>query len=221
MMSAHDVAVAALNEVASSVHPNADAALPELATESNMDTIPFPINKSMISNNNSFTSNFQDSSLGVDYGSSNNSQITIPEVSTPPTSDGFSSQLQSQGSQPQVSNPAQPNAIVETLKQNQDARVPQLSVATNAGQKRTIDGYVRESGSSSSESPTFGYNGGHSRNASAISAASSSTMSAREVNKPISYHNLFVTAEAWNLKEQRRSFRSTQVSTIRSFSQSF
>jgi hypothetical protein len=110
--------------------------------------------------------------------SSNNSQSTLADATTPPTSDGFSSQ--SQESHSQLSQLSQAAMRQRPPSQSTDVALPALSVATNAGQKRTRDGYVKSPDSSSTASPPVASLGGHSRHTSNITIASS-IASSREV----------------------------------------
>lgn len=179
MLSAHDVAIAALNQVASNSY-----------SEEHADSIPQPrygSSGASIEPSKSNSTIFADTRdanglSGLQFTSSNNSQSTVPDASTPPTSDGFSSQ--SQDSQSQLDQLLHLAAAEETHSRLSELRSP-LTIATNAGQKRTIEGYAKTSGSSSSESPTIEKFGGHSRNTSTLSTASS-IMSSREVNHSLS-----------------------------------
>ncbi|KFY24719.1 hypothetical protein V493_05071 [Pseudogymnoascus sp. VKM F-4281 (FW-2241)] len=165
MMSAHELAVAALGEaVAVDSRPRDDASSPAAHDIAGGATHTTAIKPS--STSNAFASS-QISNSAIESVSSYNSQSTVPDVDTPPSS-GFSSQSHDQA-----------NGLTRVDD------MPQLAVATNAGQKRTIDGYVRRSsGSSSSDSPAFHSKGRHTRNASAVSAASSA-MSPRELTSEL------------------------------------
>jgi hypothetical protein len=120
----------------------------------------------------------------VQSSSSNNSQSSIPDAdaTTPPTSDAFSQSHTSPSRLSQLSQLSQPAEIPVLLSQPADAARVEASVASNAGQKRTIDGYAKPArrGSSSSGSPPRAGAVGHARIVSSVSAASSS-MSSREV----------------------------------------
>jgi hypothetical protein len=113
--------------------------------------------------------------------SSNNSQTTLDghdTVSTPPTStsDGFSSQNTSQeGYHSQLSQLSQIAAAQEPLG---NSSRPTASIASTAGQKRTADGEVKPGSSISPERPQAR---GHSRNTSAVSNASSAASRIGEV----------------------------------------
>lgn len=178
MMSAHEIAVAALNEVAGAVsRPEDGATSPAFAAAGSMDGA---INTAPAKSNNDTLMGSQISSAAVASGSS---QSTVPDGDTPPSSN-FSSQSHDQGFQTHGSQVLDVAHSVPLARSN-EAGAPPLTVATNAGQKRTIDGYVRRSsGSSSSESPALGYKGRHSRNTSAVSAASSA-MSPRELTSEL------------------------------------
>lgn len=163
MMSAHELAVAALGEVAAvDSRPRDDASSPaahDIAGGATHATVVKPNGTS------SALASSQISNTAIESVSSYNSQSTVPDGDTPPSS-GFSSQ-----SHDQVHGATRVNEM------------PLLAVATNAGQKRTIDGYVRRSsGSSSSDSPVL--KGRHTRNASAVSAVSSA-MSPRELTSEL------------------------------------
>lgn len=178
MMSAHDVAVAALSEVAA--HQRSESrvgtfAIPRSADDTTAASIKLPTK-------NAPTTELGDSNalIGFQSSSSNNSQTTNPEATTPPTSDGFSSQ--SQPSPSRLSHPSQTTVAHSPLAQLADAAFPSPTVASNAGQKRTFDGYVKPTGtsSSSSASPPIDSSSGHSRGISS-SSATSSLLSSREV----------------------------------------
>lgn len=106
--------------------------------------------------------------------SSNNSQSTVDghdTVSTPPTStsDEFSSQsTNADGPLSQLSQLSQLAAAAEPLMSTSSAR-PALTVAPTAGQKRTADGQVKPL----SASPNRPKARGHSRSTSAVSNVSS------------------------------------------------
>ena len=172
MMSAHDVAVAALNEVASHQHSESrvgDSAIPR----SMGDGTATSIEASTSTSKNAPIADIRESnaSFGFQSSSSNNSQTTVPDVTTPPSSDGFSSQSQQSPSQP--SQHSQPTATQLAHSRLADTALLSPEVATSAGQKRTLDGHVKLSGSSSSSSasPPVGPLGVHSRNTSSASSA--------------------------------------------------
>lgn len=179
MTSAHDVATAVLNEVGiphcseSRVGESTLPASIEGATATSMEPYTTKIARNLeLADGHAFT--------GFQSSSSNNSQTTVPDPTTPPTSDGFSSQSQPSPSRfPQLSQTA---ATQLPVSQQDGAALPQASIATNAGQKRTFDGYAKPPGtsSSSSGSPPLDLLSGHSRTISSVSAASS-TVSSREV----------------------------------------
>lgn len=109
--------------------------------------------------------------------SSNNSQTTNADATTPPTSEDYhGSSLEHQSQLSQLSQLA-------AAQQPLYATAPreQHHMASNVGQKRTHDGFRKNSDSSSSDGSSAAPFRGHSRNMSAISAASS-TVSAREVS---------------------------------------
>jgi hypothetical protein len=173
MMSAHDVAVAALNEVASSQLSESQVTR-ELSRPTKSATAA-SIQASNSMSKNMLRADARDANAfsGFLSSSSNNSQSTLADATTPPTSDSFSSQSQeSQSQRPPL--------------QSTDIAPPALSVATNAGQKRTRDGYVKSPDSSSSASPPVASFGRHSRHTSNISAASP-TATSRKVSFLLNY----------------------------------
>jgi hypothetical protein len=176
MMSAHDVAVAALNEVASQSDSRvSDSAIPRSMGDGTATSI-----QAYTSTSKSVPSadiRESNASFGIQSSSSNNSQSTVPDATTPPSSDGLSSQSQQSPSQPsQYSQPLQPAAVQLAHSRLSDTALLTPVVATNAGQKRTLDGNVKASGSSSSSSasPPVGSLSAHSRNISNASSAVSS-----------------------------------------------
>lgn len=179
MMSAHEVAVAALNEVASQSELRVgDSAIPRSMGDDTATSIQVPASSS----NSVPSADIREinASFGFQSSSSNNSQSTVPDATTPPSSDGLSSQSQQSPSQPsQLSQPLQPSEAQPGQSRLADAALLMPVVATNAGQKRTLDGHVKASGSSSSSSasPPIGILSAHSRNIGSVS----STVSSREV----------------------------------------
>lgn len=165
MMSAHELAVAALGEaVVVDSRPRDGASSPAAHDIAGGVTHATAIKPN---STNSALASSQMSNNALESVSSYNSQSTVPDADTPPSS-GFSSQSHDQAHGP-----------------TRVAEMPPLAVATNAGQKRTIDGYVRRSsGSSSSDSPVVNGKGRHTRNVSAVSAASSA-MSPRELTSEL------------------------------------
>ena len=124
--------------------------------------------------------------LGLQPTSSNNSQSTTNghEVSTPrtSTSDGFSSQSTNPEAQlSQLSHLSQLAAAAQPLRDTSASR-PNISIAPTAGHKRTADGQVKPTLSDSPTSPHGPRNQGHSRNTSAVSAASTASSKIGEVN---------------------------------------
>jgi hypothetical protein len=121
---------------------------------------------------------------GVQSTSSNNSQSMTDGnegVSTPPTStsDGFSSQSTNQEVQmSQLSQLSQLAAAQQPLTSNVPATRPNLAVATTAGQKRTADGQVK---GGVLKSPTSPQVRGHSRNTSTVSNVSATSSRIGEV----------------------------------------
>ncbi|ELR07032.1 hypothetical protein VC83_06750 [Pseudogymnoascus destructans] len=166
MMSAHKLAVAALGEaVVVDSRPRDGASSPAAAHDIAGGAMHATAIKP--TSTNSALASSQMSNNALESMSSYNSQSTVPDADTPPSS-GFSSQSHDQ---------AHGSTRV--------AEMPPLAVATNAGQKRTIDGYVRRSsGSSSSDSPVINGKGRHTRNVSAVSAAPSA-MSPRELTSEL------------------------------------
>ena len=101
MMSAHDVAVAALNEVAS--HQRSESRVGDSAILRSMgDGTATSIEASTSASKNAPSADIRESnaSFGFQSSSSNNSQSTVPDATTPPSSDGFSSQSQQSPLQP-------------------------------------------------------------------------------------------------------------------------
>jgi hypothetical protein len=175
MMSTHDVAVAALNEVAS--HQRSESRVGDSAIPRSMGGgTATSIEASTSTSKNAPIADIRESnaSFGFQSSSSNNSQTTVPDATTPPSSDGFSSQSQQSPSQP--SQHSQPSATQLAHSRLADTAVLTPLVATSAGQKRTLDGHVKLSGSSSnsSASPPVGPLSVHSRNISSASSAISS-----------------------------------------------
>lgn len=166
MMSAHDVAVAALKEVASTQEsdPQVACELSQIMKSPTAASIKPPTSTSR----DILLADPRDAhaSGGRLSSSSNNSQSTLADASTPPTSDSFSSQ--SQESQSQISQLSQAAATQHHILLSADIVLPPLSVATSAGQKRTRDGYVKSPESSSSASPPVASFGGHTRHTSNI-----------------------------------------------------
>jgi hypothetical protein len=180
MMNARDVAVAALSDVVAnefSASHKSDMVEASLTRSTNN-----PAGASMeydISKNAHATISQKVNAPATDQSNaSNDSQET---ASTSSNSEGFSSQSQESPSQfsqlSQHTNPTVPTSRAT------GAAPPTLSIATNAGQKRTHDGYTKPPDSASSASPPIQSFGGHSRNTSNISIASS-TVSNRDVRLP-------------------------------------
>lgn len=179
MMSTRDVAAAALSDVVanqlSESHGSevGESILPRTTNNVAAASIEAPF--SMNAHSAPRDANASDATRPC---SSNNSQDT---ATSPPTSDGLSSQ--SQESQTQLSQLTQYSSSAITklpASQTTDTARLALSIATNAGQKRTYDGFTKPSNSSSSASPPIESFRGHSRNTSAVSTASSA-VSSREV----------------------------------------
>lgn len=184
-MSAHDVAVAALNEVASHQRSKSrvsDHAVPR-ATNNGTAT---SIEASTSALKNALSADVRESNASFSFqsSSSNNSQTTLPDATTPPSSDSFSSQSQQSPSQP--SQPSQPIVTQQVYSQLANTALLTPTIATNAGQKRTLDGFVKPNGSSSSSSasPPGGPSSGHSRNISSVFSA----ISSREVRNLSIWH---------------------------------
>jgi hypothetical protein len=174
MMSAHDVAVAALNEVASHQHSESrvgDSSIPRSMGDGTATSIE--ASTSTLKNAPSTDIRESNASFGFQSGSSNNSQSTVPDATTPPSSDGLSSQ--SQQSPSLLSQHSQPTATQLSPSRLADTAVLTPVVATSAGQKRTHEGHVKLSGSSSSSSasPPVGPLS-HSRNTSSASSVTNS-----------------------------------------------
>src|SRR5208282_5867937 len=136
MMSAHDVAVAALNEVAS--HQRSESRVGDPALPRSMDDgTATSIEASTSTSKNAPSVDIRESnaSFGFQSSSSNNSQTTVPDATTPLSSDSFSSQSQQSPSQP--SQPSQPAIMQLAYSQIDNMALLTPTVATNAGQKRT------------------------------------------------------------------------------------
>jgi hypothetical protein len=197
-MDAHQLAIAALNEVTQSSHRRD---FPGVA-------IPDPNATGAHSMNNAIDDNAVDSqepsqvSSGtkgvmihvggsqesqystIQATSSNNSQSTTDghDAATPPTStsDGFSSQSTNQDGQlSQLSQLSQLAAAQQPLKNISAARQT-LPNGPTAGHKRTADGQVKPP---SPPSPQASNMRGHSRNTSAVSNVSVASSRLGEVNK--------------------------------------
>jgi hypothetical protein len=175
MMSAHDVAVAALEEVTSSQLSESKVSESKMTRELSRpmkSATAASIQASNSMSKNAPRAGTRDANAfgGFLSSSSNNSQSTLADATTPPTSDSFSSQSQESQSQPsQISQPAPTQRL---LSQGADIAPLVLSVATNAGQKRTRDGHVKSPNSGSSAIPPVTSFGEYSRHTSNISVAS-------------------------------------------------
>ena len=125
----------------------------------------------------------QNSALDSRSTSNDNSQSTADghEVSTPPTSasDGVSSQSTSQDQLSQLSQLSQLAAAQPPMTSSSTAR-PMIATA---GQKRTADGQVKPPSPPSPQVPRVR---GHSRNTSAVSNTSVASSRIGEVNKAFS-----------------------------------
>jgi hypothetical protein len=106
---------------------------------------------------------------------SNNSQSTVDAqetVSTPPTSEGFSSQSTNQDGGP-LSQLSQLAAAQLPLASNTSPTRSNIDIVLNAGYKRTADGHVKTATSNSPPSPRGQNVRRHNRNNSTVSNASS------------------------------------------------
>ncbi|RDW69263.1 hypothetical protein BP6252_08283 [Coleophoma cylindrospora] len=119
--------------------------------------------------------------------SSDNSQYTTDghdTASTPPTSDGFSSQSTIPDTHlSQLSQLSQLAAARQPLAQSTAARLD-VDIMT-AGSKRTADGQVKPTMSKSPTSPNGPYRRGHSRTTSTFSNASSTTSRIGELSSEL------------------------------------
>lgn len=159
MMSAHDVAVAALTEAATIARIESQPAEPTTLTGATADGIA----KGMSNPEPPSQAGNSQKTLELPAISSNDSQTTTADVNTPPTSDGFS-QSQESKKQDQISqHPAVQSS--NNSSQSDGLYSPRLE-ATNAGQKRTHDGLTK---SSSPERPSTAYDGKYSRDTSSTS----------------------------------------------------
>lgn len=187
-MDAHQLAIAALSQV---THPSSDhrdtpaaqhsRSIPDATTASYMNNNTIhdisPANQEISQSTKAIPRaastmvDSQDSTLQPT--SSNNSQTTNDGhdgASTPPTSDGFSSQSTNQDSQ--LSHLSQLSQLAAAQQPLDSSRFARPYPAT-AGQKRTADGQIK---SPSPPSPTRPRRG-HSRNTSAVSNVSSAASS--------------------------------------------
>ncbi|PQE32154.1 cyclin-dependent kinase protein [Rutstroemia sp. NJR-2017a WRK4] len=106
---------------------------------------------------------------------SNNSQSTVDAqetVSTPPTSEGFSSQSTNQDGGP-LSQLSQVAAAQVPLASKTSPTRSNIDIVLNAGHKRTADGHVKTATSNSPPSPRGQNVRRHNRNNSTVSNASS------------------------------------------------
>jgi hypothetical protein len=200
LMDPHEVAIAALNQVAQSPHrrqpsagnvassrsdPNATGVdMKNNAREENaagaQEQSQHMVGSGGITSNAGGSQESQSSTApALQSTSSNNSQSTADGhdgVSTPPTStsDGFSSQGTTQDGQiSQLSQLSQLAAAQQPMATPPAAR-PNIAVASTAGHKRTADGQVKPP---SPASPREFRVRGHSRTTSAVSNISSGTSS--------------------------------------------
>ena len=200
LMDAHELAIAALNEVAQSgSHRRKTSASDKVASTRNGAGIDmFDIMTSNKIVDNPAVAQEPSPSLlptdeimpeadrpaedqnkaapGQQSTSSNNSQSTLDGhdvASTPPTStsDGFSSQSTNQDSQ--ISQLSQLSQLAATQQPLTDTTATRPNPAT-AGQKRTADGQVKPG---SAGSPTSSHALGHSRSTSTVSNVSSAASS--------------------------------------------
>lgn len=210
-MEPHELAIAALSEVAhSSTHrrdfstgkvassrpsPNATGVDMNNAIDDNAAGVQEPSQQSQRTNPMSSTVGegqeySNNATLSLQSTSSNYSQSTADghDVSTPPTSasDGFSSQSTNpEGQLSQLSQLSQLAAAAQPMTNTSAAR-PNLSIAPTAGHKRTADGQVKPILFTSPTSPHGPKIRGHSRNTSAVSAVSTASSKIGEVNKGLS-----------------------------------
>ena len=128
--------------------------------------------------------NPSNATLGLQLTSTDNSQSTLNghDVPTPPTSasDGFSSQ--STNPEGQLSQLSQLSQLAAAAANTSSAR-PNLSIAPPSGIKRTADGQVKPTAFTSPTSPHGSKVRSHSRNTSAVSAASTASSNIGQVNK--------------------------------------
>jgi hypothetical protein len=201
LMDPHEVAIAALNQVAQSPHRRQPSAGNVASSRSDPNATGVDM-KSNAREENAAGAQEQSQHMGGSGGttsnaggsqesqsstaralqstsSSNNSQSTADGhdgVSTPPTStsDGFSSQGTTQDGQiSQLSQLSQLAAAQQPMATPPAAR-PNIAVASTAGHKRTADGQVKPP---SPASPREFRVRGHSRTTSAVSNISSGTSS--------------------------------------------
>jgi hypothetical protein len=178
-MTAHQASVSGLNELVSSSSRYSSTA--DVSAASEVITSPKSTNishgaKGHSEQHNSQPPASQDREVIPDSASSHNSQSTNADTATPPSSQSFASQ----------NHDAQ-----HASNENSQTEIPMreaapLTVATNAGQKRTIEGYVRGPSNASLGEPLAKSTFAHRRTGSTVSAASSVAMSPREVSSYIS-----------------------------------
>lgn len=157
----------ATNDSIDSYHSN-DQPSPKMSVASQQDLEDIPNNQIGAAAQSTSSDNSQDTTDGHDT------------ASTPPTSDGFSSQstiLDTRISQ--LSQLSQLAAACQPLARGTATR-PTVDIPT-AGSKRTADGQVKATAFKSPTSPNGPYNRGHSRNPSTFSNASSTTSRITEV----------------------------------------
>jgi len=208
-MDAHELAIAALNEVA---NPSSHRRTGKVASQSPTATgIDIETDNAIVQNPagalepsqqttgidamNSTMGGLQDDAL--QSTSSNNSQSTTDghdTVSTPPTSnsDGFSSQSTNQDGQlSQLSQLSQLAAAQQPISNTFAARDP-ISINPTAGQKRTADGHVKDPSPTSPARPRVR---GHSRNTSSVSNISTSSSRIGEVNRDLPSASIYTDAK--------------------------
>lgn len=189
-MEPHLLAIAALSEVASSSHHDKDrsgqsdagasmrdkviAHKAQEPSQQSQGTVTTPLAAEASQGSSS------DAIQGLQSTSSDNSQTE--GVFTPPNSDGFSSQSTNpEGQQSQFSQLSQ---LAAAAAANTPAARANLAIAPPSGTKRTADGQVKPTFTSPT-SPHDSNIKGHSRNTSAVSAASTASSSIGQVNKAL------------------------------------
>lgn len=197
-METHRLAIAALDQVALSKDNRDDAGRVDDSQRRSSPSatgnyIRGPLNHSAVISDEVFKLQRTDGSMSQEIGrveyqsggagleptSSHNSQITNTEtqdvVSTPPTSDEFSSQSTNQDAQlSQLSQLSQLAAVQEPMS---NIARPALTIQPTAGHKRTADGQVKRP----AFSPISPRAHGHSRNTSAVSNVSAASSRLGEV----------------------------------------
>ncbi|KAI9741491.1 MAG: hypothetical protein M1818_004297 [Claussenomyces sp. TS43310] len=179
MTSTYDVAIGALNEVASNARSESNAGEAICTTSGAEASSQVPDLSRMGASSNGNVRQ----SVEMLSSSTNNSQTTAGEFTTAATSEDFSSQSRKSPSELQQLSQLTTTQPSTRGTCSNGLRSPPV-LATNAGQKRTRDGFTKTSASTSSGSPTVEPTAGHSRNTSNVSITSS-VASAKELTSEL------------------------------------